>query len=103
MASPCPPLFRLYAAESAGGVDKADNRTMEFLRLPHQPQGFAISLGMGHGEVGPLVFFNGFPLELADHRHRSSAQGGNAAYNGAIIAVITVSMQFDELLKGQGI
>ena len=66
------PFLRRHAAESAGGVDKADHRPVELLRLLGQPQGFAVALRVGGGKIGFLVFLQIPPLYLADDCHRDA-------------------------------
>ena len=47
MAWPCPLLLGADAAESAGGVYKADHLLVELLRLLHQALGLPVALRVG--------------------------------------------------------
>lgn len=99
IASPCPPFLGFYAAERTGGVNQANDRAVEFLRLMCQTQSLAVALRMRHGEIRCLVFPQVSALDLCQNRHRQAVQSADAADNGTIVPEIPVAVHFIEICK----
>ena len=82
-------FLRANAAERAAGVNKVDDRAVEFLRLMCETQGLSIALRVRHAEVGVHILLNGAALAVADYRHRCAVEVANAAEDGMVCLLYT--------------
>ena len=90
-------FLRANAAERAAGVNKVDDRAVEFLRLMCETQGLSIALRVRHAEVGVHILLNGAALAVADYRHRCAVEVANAAEDGMVVRKIAVAVQLGEV------
>ena len=94
MASPWP-----WASASRPGVDQCNDRAAELFSLPHQPQGLAIALRIGHAEVALEVLLQRFALPGADDGHRAAVVQGHAAQDRGILAAEAVALLLKEVCE----
>ena len=92
-------LLRADVAARAGCVDKADDRAVEFFGLPHQAQRLAIALGLRRAEAALDALFGGMALFDRNHRHRRSAEVGQAADDGWVVRVAAVAVQLKKAVE----
>lgn len=88
-------LFGLESGESAGRINKRDDRESEAFGQFHKAERFAVSFRVGHAEVAVLAHFRVHPFLVADEHDRLPVQVSEAAHDGVVIAPAAVAVQFD--------
>ena len=69
---------------------------MEFLRLLHQAQRFAVTFGMCRTEITVHAFLEVASLFQTNNGHGLAVEFGNTADDGFIIGKTSVTMQFNK-------
>lgn len=80
------PLLRADSRKSPGRVDQRDDRELELRREAHDAQCLAVSLGMSAAEVAQNIFLCVAAFLIGHHSNRASADFGQTARHGCIIA-----------------
>ena len=93
-----PLLLSLKPCIGPGGVDEAQDREAEAIRMLHQPHGFAVSAWSGHAEVACNVLLGVTPLLMADQQHGLVPKTTDSAHQSLIVVATTITMQFDPVV-----
>ena len=86
-------------AECAWRIYKADHRTVKFLCLLHQTQGFPVPLRRYHSEIPGNVFLCTLSFFLYKDSYRLSVEKCHTTDHCRIIPAVTVSVKFHEIVK----
>ena len=87
----------LQAGVGPDGVDECNNRAAELLRLPHQPQGLAVSGGAWHPEIAPDVLLRRPALAGADDGDGPPVVQRDPAQNGPVLPAEAVAVLFKKV------
>ena len=79
------------------GVDESDDGTAEFFRLPHKPEGLAVTLRVSHPEVALEVLLHVAALLMAHDHDRPASQPCPAPDHCPVVAERAVAVEFDPL------
>src|SRR6202022_3524449 len=92
-------LLRARAGEGTGRVDEGHDRKLESFRLPDQPQGLAVALGVGHPEIAHRSFRRGAALLLRDDHDRPLVERGRPANDRVVVTEDAITVQLEEIAE----
>ena len=72
---------------------------MKFLRLPHQPQGFPVSLRSGHAEMTVQAALEVTSFPMPQHCHRNSVKVRDSAQHSGVLSAQAVSAKLCKAIK----
>src|SRR5690606_13894798 len=94
-------LFRFDSRIGTHSVNQCPYRLVEFFGQPHQAQGFAISLGVGHSDIPELTLFGIFALLMPNNHQRLPTYGSETADNRLVIPHSAITMKLDKLFTDE--
>ena len=90
-------LFGVDAGISAGRVHKGEHGQLELLGRLHQAQRLAVALGLAHAKVAHGAFFGVAALLVAHHHAGVAVEAGQATYDGEVVRIVAVTVQFHKV------
>ena len=82
-------------------IDKADHWQAVLFGEAHQPHRFAVTFRVRHAEVGFDILFHTASLAVADQHHLASADRGETANQGAVIAEQAIAVKLHKVIAHQ--
>ncbi len=94
-------LFRFNSRKRAWRINKRNYRQAKLFGHAHQPNRFAISLGLRHTEVALNFILRVAPFLLRDDHDRFAVEIGRAANQSAVVAHLAVTVQLLKVFKNR--
>ncbi len=90
-------LFGADAGVGAAGVDEGDDGEAVFFGELHAAEGFAVAFGVGHSPEAFEAFFGVAAFLVADEHDLVSAEAGESAEDGGVVAECAVAVDLAEV------